>query len=445
MKRLLYTLVLLLPMQWVLAQTEFGLHYLPQVLQSQQTNPALLSPFKVNIALPSPYLSLANSGFTAKQILSPMPGSDSLLLNIDEVLARLGDQNYVRANVRTDILGVGIRVRNLQVTATAAARVNVIANYPRSLVDLAWNGNGAYLGEELEIAPDVAALAYSEIALGAAYRFMDRLTVGAKLKYLNGVANVGMEQRSIRFSTSPEYYQLQADVDMELRTSVLDFGALDSMEFSFEPEPFGNNRGWGLDLGATFEIGKRWDVSASVTDLGFINWTDEAKKYDVSGRVNFAGVDVASIVNGDSMAMETLVDSIFSGITIGESYETYRTRLPMQAMASVRFSPLKKLHLQGVVYNESYRGRNYPGLSVGVRKDFGKIFSLGASYNIRHRAYNQFGIQTWLRLGPFAGFLVMDNVLAPVFPMSAKYASIRLGLNLSIGKVRIDDKAPKDR
>ncbi|MFK7926167.1 MAG: DUF5723 family protein [Bacteroidia bacterium] len=438
MKKVLYTLILLLPFWGVQAQTDLGLHFLPQVWQSQQTNPALLSPYRVNIALPAPSVQIGHSGFTAKNLLQPLPGTDSLIVDLDQAIARMAAQNYLRSNVRLDILAVGLRFNNLQLSLSAAARTQVYVGYPRSLVELAWNGNAAFLGETMEIGPDIAAFAYSEIALGGAYR-LNKLTIGAKVKYLNGLANIETESGSLTFRTDPEYYQLRGTLDYQVRTSVVDFGDLENFEPSYEPDPLTGNVGFGVDLGATYDFSKRLRISASVMDLGSIKWTDAAKRYRASGTLNFDGIDVSAIAMGDSTHIETLLDSLQNQIQLSEEAFTYRTSLPTQMMASIRFSPLQKLHINGLIYNERYRGQNFPAMSVGLSKDFGKVFTLGASYNIRHRSYNQLGMQMWLKLGPFAGFLVLDNVLAPIFPMSSKYVSLRAGMNLSIGKINKDD------
>lgn len=438
MKKVLYTLILLLPFWGVQAQSDLGLHFLPQVWQSQQTNPALLSPYRVNIALPAPSIQIGHSGFTAKNLLQPLPGTDSLIVDLDQAIARMAAQNYLRANVRLDILAVGLRFNNLQLSLSAAARTQVYVGYPRSLVELAWNGNAAFLGETMEVGPDIAAFAYTEIALGGAYRF-NKLTIGAKVKYLNGLANIETESGSLTFRTDPEYYQLRGTLDYQVRTSVVDFGDLENFEPSYEPDPLTGNVGFGVDLGATYDFSKRLRISASVMDLGSIKWTDAAKRYSASGDISFEGIDVAAIVMGDSTHLETLLDSLKNQIQLSDEAFTYRTSLPTQMMASIRFSPLAKLHINGLVYNERYRGQNFPAMSVGLSKDFGKVFTLGASYNIRHHSYNQLGMQMWLKLGPFAGFLVLDNVLAPIFPMSSKYVSLRAGMNLSIGKIDKDD------
>ncbi|MEM6361899.1 MAG: DUF5723 family protein [Bacteroidota bacterium] len=434
MKKVIYTLILLIPFLGVQAQTDLGLHFLPQVWQSQQTNPALLSPFRVNIALPAPAVQVGHSGFKANSLLQPLPGTDSLVVNLDDAIASMAAQNYLRTNVRMDLLAVGLRFNNLQLSLSAAARAQVYAAYPRSLVELAWNGNAAFLGETLEVGPDLAAFAYSEIALGGAYRF-NKLTIGAKFKYLNGLMNVETESGSLTFETDPEYYQLRGTLDYQLRTSVVDFGDLENFEPQYEPDPVTGNIGYGIDLGATYDFSKRLRVSASVMDLGSIKWTDAAKRYRASGNLNFDGIDVAAIALGDSAHIETLLDSLQNQIQLSDEAFEYRTSLPTQMMASIRFSPLAKLHLNGMVYNERYRGQNFPAMALGVSKDFGKVFTLGASYNIRHRSYNQLGMQMWLRLGPFAGFLILDNVLAPVFPMQSKYVSLRAGMNLSIGRI----------
>ncbi|MEL7339919.1 MAG: DUF5723 family protein, partial [Bacteroidota bacterium] len=403
MNKTIITLCLLLSVMVAKAQIDLGIHFLPQTLQSQQANPALLNPYRVNIALPSPSVQLSHSGFSASQLLRPLPGTDSLTLNLDEVISQLADQNYVRANVRMDILGLGLRFNNLQVSLTASARAHLYANYPRELLDLAWRGNAAFLGQSLEIGPEFAAFAYSELALGAAYQF-NNLTIGGRLKYLNGLANAENGSGSLQLYTDEEYYQLRGTLDYSFETSLIDLGTFDNFSPSFEFDPLTGNSGFALDIGATYTFGERLQIHASLLDFGSINWNDAARSYRATGELTFDGIDVAAIALGDSTYLDRLRDSLQSQIVLSEEPVQYRTLLPMQMMAGLRFSPLSKLHINGLIYNERYRGQNYPGLSLGVSKDFGKIFTLGASYNIRHRAYNQLGLQMWLRLGPFAGF-----------------------------------------
>ena len=435
MQRYICIFLLLFSMHALWAQQDLSVHFMPRTYQVMHTNPAMMLPYRVSITLPTPALALAQNAFTAKQLLRPIPGTDSLMIDVDNVLNGIGEYNYLRFNSQIDLLGLALRFGKLQLSLSTAAKVGAFFHYPKPLLNLIWEGNAPYIGQTLEIGPDIQAYAYSEIALGGAYQVSENLNVGLRLKYLNGIANLSTLQRSITFTTQDEYYQLLSTVNYQLQTSVVSFGDLEDFEFSFEPQAFSGNSGLAIDLGGTYNLGKRWSFAASLTDLGYINWKEAASTYDVEADLTFEGIDAAALVLGDTTAMQNLMDSLLQDFSATQHPGSYKTNTPAQLYLSATFTPIESLRLSALFYNEFYRNHSFPALALSASKDFGKVFTLGATYSLRHQSYTNLGLNMWLRLGPFAGFIATDNVLAPIFPMAHKQFNLRFGTSLLIGKI----------
>lgn len=419
------------------AQADLGLHFMPGLIQSQSTNPAFISEKNINIALPGISFGGTHSGFTLSDLLQPVVGSDSLQVDIDHVLLQLQDENVFKSKVQADILSVGFRLGGLQLGVHAGARGSFFAAYPKDLVRLAWEGNGDYVGQTLSVAPDFQAFAYNEIGISGAIRLKKKIQLGARVKYLMGLADFSLSKNNLQFRTLEEYYQLNLLTDLKFNTSTFNLGSLNSLDeidqlepqFTFEPTT--GNTGFAADLGIVVNLLEKLSVSASVKDLGFIKWTDNVSNYTVNGTVNFEGIDAAAIGDGDGEEMEELVDSLLSGLTVQSSQDSYRTYLPTEFYVSATFTPIKSLRLGGLIQSTFYRGQRTSAVALSASKDLGKILSLGVSYATINKSYQNLGANILLKLGPIHFYTVADNIMAFVKPENSKFANLRMGMNVA--------------
>ena len=419
------------------AQADLGLHFMPGLIQSQSTNPAFFSKKHINIALPGISFGGSHAGFTLSDLLQPVPGSDSLQVDFDNVLLQLQDENAFKARVQADILSVGFRVGGIQLGIHAGSRGSVFGSYPKDLIRLAWEGNGDYVGQTLSVAPDFQAFAYNEFGISAAMRLKDKIQIGARFKYLMGLADFSLSRNNLQFNTREEYYQLNLITDMQFNTSTFNLGSINSLEeidqlepvFTFEPTT--GNTGFAADLGIVLKPHKKLSISASVKDLGFIKWTDNVSNYAVKGTVDFAGIDAQAIGDGDGEEIEELIDSVLSGLTVQSSQESYKTYLPTEFYVSATFSPIESLRLGGLIQSTFYRGQRTSAVAISASKDLGKILSLGLSYATINKSYQNLGANLLLKLGPIHFYTVADNVMAFVKPENSKFANLRFGMNVA--------------
>jgi hypothetical protein len=145
-----------------------------------------------------------------------------------------------------------------------------------------------------------------EFALGVSRKFGDMLTVGIRPKLLTGVALISSSNNDISLYTSHEIWQLDSHIDLQLCTPGMtiptnDEGLFDpSGKFIFDSTLTGfadykklalSNRGFGIDLGAHFKPISKLVVSASIIDLGFINWKNYTYTASLDGAYSFEGIE----------------------------------------------------------------------------------------------------------------------------------------------------------
>lgn len=437
-KQILYILLSLFAPS-LFAQQELGLHFLTSVWQSQETQPAYFSPKHVVVTLPSTYYNASNSGFTINKLFAK--DGDSLSVNSDGVMASVKSQNYMRGNVSIAPIGLGLRFGNLQFGFSSAIKSSGYLNYNQELAGLFLKGNGKYVGQTVNVGPDFAFTAYSEIGISGAYRFLKykddeegRLAIGLKLKYLNGIADfsVSKDHRQASIYTDPEYYAITLKTDYEIQSSMITKG--DSLKLQLTADSlkaFTNNGGWGIDLGATFKITDKWSVSASMIDLGEIYWNQNTKTYKSQGEYKYGGVTFNQLIkDGDKINFQALSDTLratfkFNGTDAGN----YKTALHTKYYISTTFKPLSFLRVGGLLYGEMFHKKMNPALALSGNFDW-KLASIGITGAYRNGRVGNLGLNAALKLGWFQMYFASDNLAGIIAPKAVRNGNLRGGINL---------------
>lgn len=424
-------------------QQELGLHFMKEIGQSNFTNPAYFSDHKLNINLTSPYLNFYHSGFTVNDVVQEIPGTDSLRLDFDNALAEMEDDNSLFLNFNLDLAQVSFQIKNLQLMASGAIKSQAYMNYSKTLVDVAWNGNAGYIGEEIALAPDFQAMSYLEIGIGAAYRFADKVSVGAKLKYLSGLGNFSadMDTRNISLYTDPDIYQITANANYLIQSA--GYPELDSVFNVIGSDPFklfskngGGNSGFAVDLGVDFQITDKLNVSASLIDMGEIKWKNKVNNYRVQGTYTYDGIDIGPLISGDTLGIESIGDTLSEAfdIKLDKAANSFSTKLPTKFYLSASYDVLDMLNVGIMGYGESYRGSVHPAVALSGRVRLGKLVHLGLIYSYRNYSFTNLGLNGTLKVGPVQAFLATDNVFPLFKPFDSRNFNLRGGLNIVLFK-----------
>lgn len=433
MKRLILSVTLALAVFSGFSQHELGLYFMPGTIQSQRYNPAFLQDEKINIGLISLGTGVGNTGFSFGDLILPVSGTSQTELDVSNAIGIMDDMNHLRFRTALDAMNVSVKLRDLQIGFGYQAIADAYVNYPKTLAELAWEGNTQFVGREVDIAPGFQAQAYHEFAFSAGWSVNSFLQAGMRMKYLVGLANISSGNQSATVLTDPSHYATTITTDYVIRSSMIDMGTPDDVSFEFEPSPFTQNTGYAVDAGLVVQLTKRISVAVSgVNLLNSINWQDSVTQFTSNGSYTFTGVDAGEALTGGEVDFESTLDSISERLEFVESNENYTSNVPTQVYASVHFNPINSFRLGALFFQEFYRGEQFPGMMISASKDVGKIFTAGLTYSMRKRSFENLGANIMLRGGPVVLFMVTDNFTALLSPRSAREFNLRWGLNVAL-------------
>lgn len=436
-----------------IAQTELTLHTMRTIPQSTYNNPAFIPTYNSYFGLPgisSIYASVYNSGFSYDNVFSRR-ADDSLVVNLKNLGNSLQEKNYIANEQRVDILSLGSRLnQKMYLSFNISFKNYVVFRYPRDIMALAIEGNRSYVGKTMNFDTRVDATNHLETGLGLSYQANDKLTVGVRLKYLNGIANVSTNQSSISLHVADDW-ALTASGDVSVSTSGIEKLTRDDYTFSASDiSSYFSNSGFAVDIGATYKITDEISVEASIVDLGFVNWKNNVAIYELEKDISeftWNGLDIQKLVNreeGEESEMDELLDSLQNSLEITETLGgSYSTSIPMRSYISGTYLLPRNAQLSLVLFGERFKRNFQGGLGITANKQVGKILDLSLSYSIRKNTYNSLGTGFSLRLPPFQLYAVSDNVISTLmYPNSTKYVSLRFGLNMVFGWHKTEASIP---
>lgn len=209
-------------------------------------------------------------------------GQTTTFLNPDvpaqKFLNGLHDKMRLGEDVKATVLAVGFKGLGGYNTISVNVRENMNLCFPKALMQLAKQGveNDSYniglTGAE--------GNAWLDISLNHSHNINDRLRIGAAFKFILGVASLNANFKKADITLGTDNWSGCVDADLTLRMKNASFkhdynertkrqyvNGLEIKSFS----PF-NGFGVAFDLGAVYTLNKNWEFSASLLDLGFINW-----------------------------------------------------------------------------------------------------------------------------------------------------------------------------
>ncbi len=210
------------------------------------------------------------------------------------------------------------------------------------------------------------AKAYTEMAFGHSRKITDKLTVGAKFKYLSGLASgsFNLDNSSLSMSDSEWIVNSGASGNIALKGADISVNDDGDVEFDYDTSGIGfAGRGMALDFGATYRLyDKIWildglELSAAINDLGFIKWSGGNTTITNSGEFTYSGFEDLSLDDDDSdnsldSQMDALTEDLEALVNIESvsGAESYRERLTMNFTAGAEAIFLKDKISVGVLY-----------------------------------------------------------------------------------------------
>ncbi len=269
-------------------------------------------------------LSLGNNSLTLSDLVyvDPATGKTITPLHPDAdkqaFLRKLNNVTYINGDAYIGILNMGFRIKdNGFLTLGINERIEGGLTLPKALLSFPFDGGLTDLTggvNKLSMTGlGLGANTYTEISGGYSYRINEQWTVGGKLKFLLGQVYGGMGTKDLAFDVSTNQWRIHGNMDLTIGGPVnldymntfVDGKSVADIIKGFQDGSFDINQlvdtknlaklavpsgyGGALDFGFAWKPIENLQISAAVTDLGFIYWT-KGGKYTATVDTVFDGV-----------------------------------------------------------------------------------------------------------------------------------------------------------
>ncbi len=414
---------------------------------SYRFNPAFI-PTKGHVGL----LGLGNTGVSAEsnidgRIFSTIdhPATeyeeDGMIYSQEAYTEVVLDKKYIKpmnklnSTVDMDLLSIGFKHNKFFHSIDLTLRADAAARMPGNALMLAADALALDEDEELDFTSDtfekikLGANVYTELAYGLGWQINDKLSVGARAKFLLGMAGANLQFNSIQARMDGDMIYVNANghvraympgsYNAPVKDGHYDIESIeDDVDFtSGMPSGFGV----ALDLGASYKIMDGLTASLSVNDLGFISW-----KNAICGEINSFEIDTSE-ESEDIAYIDVAAKKPMSGVTAkvnaAVEYEIPGAKgLSVGLLGTTRLAGLTSWSEGRLIL--TYEAPKVLSVAVsGACSDFGG--GLGFALN--------------LNLGPVGLFAGFDS-LVPLFTMDGGYPGStvntngRLGLSVIFGR-----------
>lgn len=260
-----------------------------------QMNPALLDSASAYVAMP--FLGNVNVGATGNigygtfifdnplenNVRYPQTTFMNPGISAAEFLDGIKSKNRVDIYLNYNIFSTAFKGFKGMNVIELNVRSNSNVSLPYELFDFAKQAGAK---EQYDLSGiGVRSQSYAELVLGHSHHIGKKWTVGGKMKFLFGLAYADLDVKNLDLTMNGDLWRVQGDASLKMNVLKSHWGHYSSLSNSADGrqrvdfdgfDVDGGLAGFGLafDFGATYKVDEHLTVSASLTDLGFINWSN---------------------------------------------------------------------------------------------------------------------------------------------------------------------------
>ncbi len=484
MKKITLLFGLILFLNGIFAQDNYTLYYM-YLPQATELNPARQHHCAFYLGLPA--ISTFATDFTHRGFRYidlfdynnyTLNNQDtSFNIDLEKVYNALEPVNYIFSNNKTNILNFAFWTRSdLYITFDIYHHDNFALTYPQNLF-LIKDGNYfddttkyislTNLGIDLNV--------YNEVSLGISKEITSGLTIGGKIKFLQGIANITTKKSQLDWhvnTTDGEgTYDWRFNTSFDIRTNI-DSSFFDTNLTTMQKlAPFYSFQNWGLglDLGAIYEY-KNFEFSAAITDFGFITWKSSPVVATAQqGTFVFPGLDLAryitdygiatslkdqkirdSIIN---LAISDLKDTVLKQVQPDIENKKYSSGINTKLHFGFAYEPKEWITLGFYYRGMFFHKKLLSTYTLSSNLKFWNGWNLALSYTMFKKSFNNVGLGLSYKLGPLQMYLISDNIapywlglryltaydkpfnegIATNWVKSSRMFNLRFGINFTFG------------
>jgi len=496
MKRYMMLALVALSSLALSAQQVNTLYFLENAPMRHTINPAFqpVSQGYVNFTpLGWTVMSLGNNSLTLSDIFTVDPNTGKTITplhpNADKQAFLKTCHKLITLNgdLTIGLLNIGVRIKKKgYLTIGINERIELGTSIPKALPDFLLNGGMRNLDGVSNFNLNkfsLNATAYTEISGGYSHQINDQWTVGGKVKVLLGQINGGLNTKSLNIDATAAQWHVYGDMDLDIASpmnneylaSYMDGKTIkeigegsinkDSLIYKgigswLKPSGYGA----AIDLGFTYKPIEQVQISAAITDLGFIYWTNNQRlkcsvdtTFEGAGQIDYN--DPKYKDENGNFSTEIMMDTVSSRLKnllngfkfqrIGKKGKAKMITARLNVGVDANFWD-NRVGVGVVSATRLYNSRLYEELTLGAAFRPVNWFNIAVSYSLLENG-------KWSNIGAGLGFMPYDGINLTLtmdyiptsyaaipntnkyfIPSKAKTVNLALGFSICWGSNRRD-------
>lgn len=360
-------------------------------------------------------------------------------VSIDDILSKVSARNDISVGSRINIFGIGNYARNRRNFWSVDLALNLAGevNAPRELFTFLKAGEATDIRDM-----HVSAQSYIDLSFTYSLRLCRRVYFGARLRAIEGMlgARADVERFDISIGSNRWHADMSGSIELNGISADLHEGDLislaeitDYIDVASMLQPSGY--GGAIDLGITYDPTYWLQLSASVTDLGFVRYGGKNSRRFVFDK--HVDSDMIDIENGVILNPEDIdLDNI--GLTV-EQGEASTHRLATAVNIGADFEFLNKRLGLGLLYNAKIHGnRSYHTLIGSVNAHPLDWLGVTVAYSMIDNKASALSFAlnlcpSWINLYLATDVLTSKHIRYMI-PRNGTRANITFGIGIPIGR-----------
>ncbi len=455
------------------AQNTATLYFMDEIAERNNMNPALTPNCKFYIdlpVLPNFYLNAGINNLMLRDLIFNKNGVTQTFLNNqanrDKFFKTLRPYTSINTYFGLNILSFGFQIQKRHfITFDAGLQADINAYIPRDIFKLAIYGtpdeNGVNSFNLNSLGID--ATIYSNVSVGYMNVINPQWTVGGKVKFLMGYANISTNINTLTLDASRQNWTLNTNArinaSLPITYSTNEDGGLDMNSIGIQNTsellsliytPAGV--GAAIDLGFTYKPIKDLTISAAVTDLGFLHWNRNFVSGNMQGTHQIDGfIDYNA---GDSINTDAIIDNliglgedivgtihvdegkkytsmIHANFTVGAEYGILKNKISFGALNRLRFN---NSHVSDeLTISANFRPLHWLKASLSYSFIDGRWGNIGLGFNIRAGMFNMYIIADYIPVS-WAEIASAEQNLNLPLPYRTQRVNLQAGMAWNIGR-----------
>lgn len=464
-------LILLLGSGTMLSGQNVSSHYfLDNLPESNKLNPAFEPNCKFYLDLPgigNSYFGF-NSDIGFQDVVTMGNDGSTLKLpfNSPELWSQfqgtLNTLSFVESELNVNVIGFGFKFNRGYFHFNVSDRASIGMRLPSDIMDL--NDLGQRVSHNFSDFA-IKTSVFREYAAGISMDINSDLTVGGKVKLLQGLGNLDVEFKQASLYTSTEIWQTDGDIrgrtsspvkyleDENGDISEADADALEETEDILQAYLYNfSNLGLAIDLGVEYMVLPNVSLSASIVDFGRINWKSNATNVVLDGAGEFRGLDDEPVFTGDDSDeridefFTEFGDSLTDQFDLSHTYNGYSTNLVPKLFIGGEYQVSPVFSAGLLSKTRFYKAGLRENVYVSANLNLYHFLTAGAHYNWAWSEPNTLGFTVAVKLCPVQIYFSTDMMPAHFrkyvvdgsemgVPLPSKFNGInaQVGVNLLFG------------